>query len=46
MRSSGFDDDWTLLLLISEVFSNVFNIQARVSSLPTEYDIVFIDEYP
>ena len=46
MRSSGLDYDRTLLLLVGEVFLNVFYILECVRSLLTECVIVFIDEYP
>ena len=43
MRISGFDDDWTLLLLVRGVFLNVFLsiLHAGVHSLLTECEIVY-----
>ena len=42
----GFYDDWTLLLLVREVFFNVSYLQAGVRSFLTKCCILFIDEYP
>ena len=44
MKTSGLDIDWTLLLLVGEVFLNVLLATGILCSLLTECEIVSIDQ--